>query len=186
MEEIWKQTQGNKIYLVSNLGNIKSLGHDYIRCDGKRTVTNPGIIKSFFNKANGYVYVKLRINKKQCTFSVHRLVAYSFLNNSLNLSEVNHKNGIKTDNRLENLEWVSKSQNHKHRYQVLNHIPNGKGLFNCGNSKPVIQLDKNGNKIAEFPSTAEAARQLGIIPSSIISVFTGRYKSAGGFKWIRK
>jgi len=69
-------------------------------------------------KTNGYLSVSFCENGKVKQHLVHRLVAKKYLPNPKNLPEVNHKNGIKIDNRLENLEWVSKSENEKHSYKV--------------------------------------------------------------------
>lgn len=62
--------------------------------------------------------IKLCANNKEKHFSVHRIIALTFIKNPNNLPEVNHKNGIKTDNRIENLEWCTKSENIKHAYRV--------------------------------------------------------------------
>ena len=83
-------------------------------------------LKSYIAK-NGYAHLDLRKNKKARTFSVHRIIAESFIPNPENKAEVNHKNGIKSDNRVENLEWVSRSENLLHRSRILGqkrpHLP---------------------------------------------------------------
>lgn len=77
-------------------------------------------ILSSYSHKNWYVNIRLCKNGVQYPFKVHRLVAISFLPNPLNLKDVNHKNGIKHDNRVENLEWCSRSENIKHSYRTLN------------------------------------------------------------------
>lgn len=72
-----------------------------------------------FTIDSGYCRVTLRINEKSKRFCIHRLMAMAFIPNPDSLEQVNHINGIKTDNRICNLEWVSRSQNLIHAYRVL-------------------------------------------------------------------
>ena len=75
------------------------------------------VIKSHTDK-NGYNRIGLRINNKQKNFYVHRLVASVFLSNPMNKETVNHKNGIKSDNNINNLEWLSIKENLKHAHNT--------------------------------------------------------------------
>lgn len=117
MEEIWKKIDGAKEnYEVSNLGNIRST--DYYRV---RSKTTKAFHKGHMIKPNisntGYLRVCLmaQINKKK-NFSIHRLVAMTFLENPHNLPLVNHKDGNKLNNYVGNLEFVTASENVKHSY----------------------------------------------------------------------
>lgn len=104
--EQWKEIVGtNGRYFVSNYGRIKSIG-------GKKGKTEYKIMKqSTIN--SGYKTIKLFVNGKHETFLVHRLVAIAFLGEHPGL-DINHKNGIKTDNRLNNIEWCTRKENMEH------------------------------------------------------------------------
>lgn len=103
MDEIWKDIKGYEgRYEVSNMGRVKSLNY---RRSGKS-----GILKSEDN-GNGYFAVNLRKDNKNWHISVHRLVALTFLPNYENFPEVNHKDEIKDNNNLNNLEWCTTSYN---------------------------------------------------------------------------
>lgn len=96
MIEIWKDIPNYEgLYTISNLGNIKNKKH---------------LLKAH-NNGRGYLNVHLYKKGISKIYYVHRLVGYAFLENPLNLPEINHKNGIRNDNRLENLEWCDKSYN---------------------------------------------------------------------------
>lgn len=112
--EIWKKIKClNGEYEVSNLGNVRSTFNVVIRSNGIKHTRISKVLKPATNK-DGYRRVGVSINKKLKTFNVHRLVALEFIENTLNKAEVNHINGIKDDNRVENLEWVTRQENIKH------------------------------------------------------------------------
>lgn len=146
-QEIWKDIDGFEgLYKVSNLGRVKSLERLVKHSATSKRLTKDRILKSNNNKR--YQTVVLCDRVKKTTFLVHRLVGIMFIPNENNYSEINHKNGIKSDNRMSNLEWCSRSQNEQHAYDnglttthSENHhsskltnsdIPKIKELLSCG------------------------------------------------------
>ena len=114
--EIWKDIQGYEgLYQVSNIGNIKSL--DRTVGENRTPYLKKGrILKAW--KYNGYLCVNLCGEGKNVKLKVHRIVAETFIDNPKNKKEVNHINGNKTDNRVENLEWCSHKENIQHAFRT--------------------------------------------------------------------
>lgn len=171
MEEIWKDIEGyENLYQVSNLGNVMSFWKN-----------QPHLLKPKRNP-NGYLYVNLTFcsnNSKR--FYVHRLVAEAFIPNPQKLPCINHKDEIKTNNRVDNLEFCTYSYNNTYGsalYKRAEAQINRKDL-----SKTVLQYNKNGNFINEYPSVREAERITGIKHNNIYRVCKGIKKSTGGFVW---
>lgn len=167
--EIWKDIEGYEgLYQVSNLGNVK-------RLPKKNTIANKLRAERILvpHIVNKYYYVVLS-NRKPKTFKLSRIVAKAFIPNPENKPQVNHKNGIKTDDRVENLEWNTASENQRHSIDVL-----GKKF----SSKPVSQFNLDGIFVKSFDSQNEAANYFGGTPSNISQCISGKSKSAFGFKW---
>lgn len=115
MKKEWKPLINyENSYEISNFGEIRSID----RISGKRK----GIIKGKFLKQSinhkGYLEVRLFKNSKSISKIVHRLIALNFIPNPLNLPQINHIDGNKTNNFVNNLEWVSNSQNQLHAYKI--------------------------------------------------------------------
>jgi hypothetical protein len=112
--EIWKDIIWYEwLYQVSNLWNVKSLSKKvWIKRNNSFWNRKEKLLKPCFN--NWYFMVVLSFNSIKTHYSVHRLIWKHFISNNYNKKEINHKNWIKTDNRLENLEWCTRSENMKH------------------------------------------------------------------------
>ena len=182
--EIWKDVVGYEgLYQVSDLGQVKSLRRDIMRTNGKTKPINERIMKP--SKRAGYYLVVLS-KFGQHSFYVHRLVSIMFIENRYNKPFVNHKNGVKTDNNVSNLEWVTPAENMKHAFDTgLMKRPKawlGKKGKNNPSSKPVCQYSLDGIYIKTFDSAREALFATGI-KSHISCVCLGKRNQAGGFIW---
>lgn len=115
MNERWRWIEGYEgLYMVSDQGRVM----------GAPKRTHYGHVLALCKKRTGYVHVCLTKDGKKRYFAVHRLVASAFVGNPEHKPEVNHLNGLRFDNRAENLEWVTRSENEKHAYRVLGKAPN--------------------------------------------------------------
>jgi hypothetical protein len=153
--ENWKQVPNTvKTYYVSNLGRFKN---------------SFGIIsKNAKPCLSGYYVVVL----DNITYRLHRIVALTFIDNSENKEQVNHIDGNKLNNAVNNLEWVTNKENQIHKFKT--------GLGNNFTRK-IVQYDLGMNKIKEFNSIVEASKELKIGKTNIHGVITNYRKTAGGF-----
>ena len=133
---------------------------------------------------NGYLRVGLHKNNRQFQKNVHRLVAETFIPNLDNKPQINHKNGMRNDNRVSNLEWVTSAENIKHAFKVLHR--KGSLLGKTGSTHPCAKkvLQIKGDKIiAEFGSIRDAERKTQIGCVNISYCCRGIQKTAGGYGW---
>jgi hypothetical protein len=170
------------LYLISNYGTVRSVERVINRTTGQLKIKER-ILKTLVNKG-GYVSVKLFKNGKGESFRIHRLIAISFIINTENKDCINHIDGIKTNNSLSNLEWVTKSENTKHAFKLGIQTNNRIGKFGANNnlSKTVYQY-KNGLLICQFGSRLEAERMTNISSRKIGLCCNGKRKTSGGFNW---
>lgn len=151
MEEVWKKVEGYNNYEVSNMGNVRRLfpkGYHYLKQIQKR---------------DGYMRVVLCKNGQQKTFYVHRLVAKAFIPNPDNLPQVNHKNFIRNDNRVDNLEWCDNKYNTRY-----------------SQAKPIVGY--NDKMVIAFEAIADV-ELIGLNASNVSACLSGRYKTSGGLQW---
>ena len=134
----------------------------------------------------GYLAVALWDGQTYQYPRIHRLIATTFIPNLENKPQINHINGNKLDNRVENLEWCTPSENSIHAYALGLKKPVramlGKTNELHPGSKAIKQLTREGELIAVYPSINEAGRQ-GFHMSNIVSVLKGRNASSAGYRW---
>lgn len=164
-EKLIKGYEG--LYSIDTNGNIWSY----------HTVYNKKEKRNLKLHIRNYITVSLRKNGKDKRYKVHRLVAEHFIPNPDNLPQVNHKDGNKHNNNINNLEWVSQSDNMKHAYE------NGLQFSSKPNCKCVSQYDLNNNLIATFESIGDAHIATDICKQSISMCINGKRSTAGGFIW---
>ena len=159
-EEKWQDVLGfEELYQVSSFGNV-------------RTIKKGEAEMSQQENRNGYMTVHLRDKGVERRAMVHRLVAEAFIPNPNGFRDVNHKNGDKSDNRVENLEWTSHADNMTHSFREL-----GK------NVRHIVQLDLDNNFIERWNSIIEASEATGICRTNIGECCRGNRKHTKGYKW---
>ena len=169
MTEIWKDVVGYEgLYQVSNLGRVKSLPrYDTV---GRY---HSGTILSDCDNGNGYRVVGFNVNGKQKMFTIHRLVATTFIPNLNNYGYVNHIDGDKSNNRVDNLEWCTASENMEHAVKLGLHYHFGRKKILCVETGVV------------FDSIKDAENWVGVKGSRISSVCNLKRgcKTCGGYHW---
>ncbi len=180
-KEIWiKIIELNCYYEISSLGNVKSVSRavkSSVQKNGFRITKEK--IKPSQDNGKGYKQLYVQINRKRILFYVHRLVAKYFIENPLNLPEVNHIDGNKSNNSFRNLEWVTRKENVNHAFDI--------GLMkNRKTGKRIKVFQISDNNVVLWNSISDASNSLKIDSSAISKVCRNINKTAGGYKWSYK
>ena len=183
MKEVWKDIKGYEgKYQISNQGRVKSL----IFSNRQATFKKERILKQRDN--TNYYQVSLSKNNVVKQYLIHRLVAEAFIENPDNLPCVNHKDGNKKNNNINNLEWCNYSYNTKHSYNIgLQRVPKGENHWSYGKPskkrKKIKQYDLKENLIKIWSYANEIEKELGINANNIRNCCRGNRPAAGGYIW---
>ena len=181
MNEQWKDVKGwEGKYQISNFGRLKSI-----------LKNKNGKIRSVKNRHGWYLTVPLCCNCHRETVRIHRLVAEAFIPNLHKYPEVNHKDGNKQNNNVENLEWCTRAMNMRHAIKMNPRII--KNMVNYNRflkTKTILQYNLKGDYLAAYPNAVEAHKSTGVCHRNILQVASqdeyrpGKTrKQAGGYVW---
>ena len=173
MQEEWRDVVGYEgLYQVSNIGLVKSMQ--------TWRGTRERILKEK-RADNGYCLVEIYKSKERKTHLIHRIVAEAFIPNPDNKPEIDHIDGTRDNNKIDNLRWCTRKENHNfpiYRKRRSNVMIGRTGKSN-GKSRAVVCIDTS----VVYFGTREAQRMTGVNQGSISAVCRGKLKTAGGFRW---
>lgn len=183
-KEVWKSIPGyEESYEASNMGNVRSIDRTIIRSNGRELNRKGLVMKPSINK-DGYKQIPLSAKGKRKTFRVANLVAIAFMGKQNGL-EVDHINGVRDDDRLSNLRWVTHKEN-CNNIIFLNKQKSRNLKINSTEMKPLIQICPNTGAQKEWISLSEACRVLKMDASTVSKVCRGLRDKAYGYKWCYK
>jgi hypothetical protein len=182
-QEIWKDIPNYEgMYQVSNLGRVKSLPRKRKGNGDSTCMVSERILKGKIDKY-GYLVFALSKNAKMHHFTSHKLVCIAFSPNPNPevFNQINHKDGNKLNNRIDNLEWCDAKHNNQEALRIG--LRGGKPYNPRTDSSPINQYGLNGDFIKRYDNLAQASRETGIKNTAIGNCLGGRSKSSGGFRW---
>lgn len=162
-------------YRVNELGDVKSVFKVIERTDGRVYTREEKILSPSLNES-GYYQGAISDSKKLTSYLNHRMVAEAFIPNPENKPEVNHKNGIKTDNRIENLEWVTHSENIKHAFDMGLMRPKVGSLNGMSklNEDQVREIRQHAKENGRYYGRPQLAKKYNVSECTIKEVVTRR------------
>lgn len=195
--EIWVDIVGLEgYYKVSNKSRVKRLARRVIDVTGRNQNLREQIMKPTLCSTTGYELIDFNVNGEETRTSLHRVVASHFISNPENKPEVNHINGVRNDNGIENLEWATSSEQKIHAFRVLKRIrakaysknphliEKVKGS-NSWKAKAVNQIDIHTGEIIRTFKYINESVELGFAKdaSSVVKCCKGKCKYHNNFKW---
>lgn len=181
-KEIWKDIKGYEgLYQVSNIGNVKSVSRKKKSRWGSEHLSKERLL-TLSNTLYGYLRVTLYKKSNRKSFLVHRLVIENF-SNEIPKEAVNHINEIKTDNRVENLEYMTRAENNRHGTRGERISKSSKGTTNRREKQKVMLSNKDGSFRVIYESLSEAHRRTKINRTSITRACQRKNGKAGGYYW---
>jgi hypothetical protein len=170
LNQIWVPIKDFPNYEINIIGEVRRINNS--------TRGKAGYLLKSFIHTKGYKSIRLRNKGLSKTFRIHRLVAEAYLPNPKQMPQVNHINGIKTDNHISNLEWCDNSYNQRHSYNVLNKRPGMLGITGLKNKK-TIKLQCTA--IGQYYTLNTAALFLNVGKTTIHAMLTGKIKNWSNF-----
>ena len=169
--EVWESLPGVPGVEVSTLGKVRTL--DRVVSTEKMTRFQKGRVLKQSKDRDGYLQVSIKVDGKQATKRVNRLVAQAFIPNPNCLPQVNHKDCNRKNNNVENLEWCDNSYNMQYREK-----------FGDALGHPLFAIKLDTLEVLNFHSQREASRALGVYQQHLNAVIKGRIKQTGGFWFV--
>lgn len=182
--EEWRDIDGYEgIYRISNRGRVKSLERIVPWGNGIRHIKERFLKPD--KKKSGYLFFHLHTKEgtEKCEH-VHRLVAKAFILNPLRKKDVNHIDGNKSNNCVDNLEWVTRSENQLHAYNILKRTREHPIGWDNKLAKHIVQLNLDGTLVKKWASSCDFQRQTGKTETNVRRCLTGKQKTAYGFRWM--